>query len=257
MLTHKSENYITVIDWNVHRSSQSSHIHEAVNRQDWPQDDSYISLCVQWERFCFAIILFALTQLPDHGSYVQYLALICFDLRTLCFGCCQHWFSNINLLQTSLQVQRERFCFTIILFASTQLPDHGSYVQYLTLICLVLTTLCFGCHQHWFSDINLLQTPSFQYAEILPPALSLSNSKSDWPRSSTILEFSRGPAFAPLKPGMISTKAMVVATASGSSPATKVVCGLFTSGRSSCKKCCTWTSSQILLNKTTIRKINK
>ncbi len=200
MLTHKSENYITVVDWYAYRSSQSSHIHQAVNRQDWPQEDSYISLQVQWERFCFTIILFALPQLPDHGSYVQYLALIYFVLRTLCFGCCQHWFSNINLLQT----------------------------------------------------------PSFQYVESLPPALSLSS----WtihrgPRSSTILEFSRGPAFAPLKPGMVSTKAMVVATASGSSPATKVVCGFFTSGRSSRKKCCTWTSSQILLNKTTIRKINK
>ncbi len=199
MLPQKSENYITVVDWYVYRSSQSSHIHEAVNRQDWPQEDSYISLQLQWERFCFTIILFALTQLPHHGSYVQYFALICFVLRTLCFGCCQHW----------------------------------------------------------FSDINLLQTPSFQYAKDLPPALSLSSWTNWGPRSSTILEFSRGPAFAPLKPGMVSTKAMVVATASGSSPATKVVCGLFTSGRSSRKKCCTWTSSQILLNKETIQKINK
>ncbi len=77
MLTQKSENYITVVDWYVYRSSQSSHIHEAVNRQDWPQEASYITLQVQWERFCFTIILFTLTQLPDHGSYVQYLALIC------------------------------------------------------------------------------------------------------------------------------------------------------------------------------------
>jgi hypothetical protein len=47
MLTQKLENYITVVDWSVYRSNQSSHIQEAVNRQDWPQEDSYISLQVQ------------------------------------------------------------------------------------------------------------------------------------------------------------------------------------------------------------------
>jgi hypothetical protein len=47
MLSQKSENYITVVDGYVYRSSQSSHIHEAFNRQDWPQEDSYISLQVQ------------------------------------------------------------------------------------------------------------------------------------------------------------------------------------------------------------------
>ncbi len=153
--------------------------------------------------------------------------------------CQQTRLATRGLVHKSSAAMRE-ILFTIILFAFTQLPDHRSYVQHLALICFVLRTLCFGCCQPWFSDINLLHTPSFQYAENLPPALSLSTSTNHrGPRSSTILEFSSGPAFAPLKPGMVSTKAMVVATASGSSPATKVVCGLFTSGRSSRKKCCT------------------
>jgi hypothetical protein len=47
MLTPESKNYITVVDWYAYRSSQSSHIHEAVNRQDWPQEASYIILQVQ------------------------------------------------------------------------------------------------------------------------------------------------------------------------------------------------------------------
>jgi hypothetical protein len=38
MLTQKSENHITVVDWYVDRSSQISQIYEAVNRQDWPQE---------------------------------------------------------------------------------------------------------------------------------------------------------------------------------------------------------------------------